>query len=117
MDAPRAAKKQSVKKKTEGKPTQWQRRLGRDEAEAIQWLTRSSDSSKGEDNKKKEATTKGNEEGEAADDEASKDCEVTPQNETIEDIATSTHLTSENVDPGEQSLLLRRKLEKKIVPK
>ncbi|PPR95327.1 hypothetical protein GOBAR_AA25343 [Gossypium barbadense] len=48
------------------------------EAEAIQWLTRSSDSSKGEDNKKKEATTKGNEEGEAADDEASKDCEVTP---------------------------------------
>ncbi|PPD93983.1 hypothetical protein GOBAR_DD08997 [Gossypium barbadense] len=66
---------------------------------------------------KDEATTKRNEEGEVADDEASKYREVTPQDETMEDVATSTHPVSEDVDPREQSLPLQQKRGKKNVPK
>ncbi|KAH1097416.1 hypothetical protein J1N35_014337 [Gossypium stocksii] len=62
-------------------------------------------------------STKGNEKVEAADDEASKDHEVMPRDETMEDAIKFACPVSEGVGPGEQSMPLRRMKVKKIAPK
>ncbi|KAK5840068.1 hypothetical protein PVK06_008936 [Gossypium arboreum] len=62
-------------------------------------------------------STRGNEEVEAADDEASKGHEVTPWDTTMEDIVIFACPVSKGVGPGEQSIPLRRMKVNKIAPK
>ncbi|PPR94422.1 hypothetical protein GOBAR_AA26246 [Gossypium barbadense] len=118
----------SVEKETKGEPTWWQSRLRcdircsswmleamksfmiafmvRQEVGSIQWPTKSSDSSEGEDNEREVEPTKGNKKVEAAEDEALEGRETMPRDETMEDDAISTGPMSKGVDPREQSMPL-----------
>ncbi|PPD85413.1 hypothetical protein GOBAR_DD17648 [Gossypium barbadense] len=118
MDVPQVTKKPSAKKKTKDEPTQWQRRLGQDlryNARMLEAMKPFMDMFLAKE--EEEVDENGSDEGEAANDKAAEDDDVTHYANTTKDVFTPACPTTEGVVIQEQSTPITQTHTKRTAPK